>query len=105
MEKLSKWKKGMEEKRLGVNAGKTKVMQSRVSRFQSEDSGEYPCGVCRKRVASNSIRCVDCLRWVHKRGICISGKLKRNVDFHCRRCLEGENCLFQSVLLKEVVHD
>ena len=48
---------------LRVNAGKTKVrhMQCRVSRFQSEDSGEYPCGVCRKGVASNSIRCVQCL--------------------------------------------
>ena len=33
----------------------------------------------------------------------ISGKLKSNVDFHCRRCLEGENGLFQSVLLKENV--
>ena len=26
-----------------------------------------------------------------------------NVDFNCRRCLEGENGLFQSVLLNEVV--
>ena len=26
-----------------------------------------------------------------------------NTDFHCRRCLEGENGLFQSALLKEVV--
>ena len=25
------------------------------------------------------------------------------MDFHCRKCLEGENGLFQSVLLKEVV--
>ena len=33
----------------------------------------------------------------------ISGKLKSNADYHCRRCLEGENGLFQSVLLKEVV--
>ena len=32
-----------------------------------------------------------------------SGKLKGNVDFHCRRCLEGENDLFQSVLLKNIV--
>ena len=30
-------------------------------------------------------------------------KLKSNVDFHCRRCLVGENGLFQSVLLKVVV--
>ena len=27
----------------------------RVSRFQSEDSGEYPRGVCRKGVRDNSI--------------------------------------------------
>ena len=93
----------MEAKGLGVNAGKTKVMQCRVSRFQSEDSGEHPCGVCRKGVGDNSILCVECLRWVHKRCSGISGKLKSNVDFHCRRCLEGENGLFQSVLLKEVV--
>ena len=103
VEKLRKWKKGMEAKGLGVNAGKTKVMQCRVSRFQSEDSGEHPCGVCRKGVGDNSILCVECLRWVHKRYSGISGKLKSNVDFHCRRCLEGENSLFQSVLLKEVV--
>ena len=46
---------------------------------------------------------MECLRWVHKRCCGISGKLKSNTDFHCRRCLEGENGLFQSVLLKEVV--
>ena len=45
MEKLRKWQNGMEAKGLRVNAGKTKVMQCRVSRFQSEDSGEYPCNV------------------------------------------------------------
>ena len=46
---------------------------------------------------------MECLRWVHKRCSGISGKLKSNVDFHCRRCLEGEHGLFQSVLVKEVV--
>ena len=68
-----------------------------MSRFQSEDSGE---GVCTKRVGDYSIRCVE---WVHKRRSGISGKLKSNTDFHCRRCLEGENGLFQSVSLEEVV--
>ena len=52
MEKLRKWKNGMEAKGLRVNAGKTKFMQCRLGRFQSEDSGEYPCGVCRKGVAT-----------------------------------------------------
>ena len=43
MEKLRKWKKVMEAKGLRVNVGKTKVMQcySRVSKFQSEDSGKH----------------------------------------------------------------
>ena len=58
---------------------------------------------CRKRFASNSIRFVECLRWVHKRCGGISGKLKSNVYFYCRRCLKGDNGLFHSVVLKEVV--
>ena len=56
----------MEAKGLRVNVGKIKIMPCRVSRFQSEDSGKRPCGVCRTRVASNSILCVGCLRWVRK---------------------------------------
>ena len=54
LEKLRKWKNGMEAKGLRVNAGKTKVMRCWLSRFQSEDSGKHPCGVCRKGVGDNS---------------------------------------------------
>ena len=46
---------------------------------------------------------MECLRWVHKRCSGIAGKLKSNVVFHLERCLVGENGLFQSVLLIEVV--
>ena len=83
---------------------KDKNMWCKVSMGQAEDSGEHPCGVCRKGVGDNSILCMECLGWVHKKcsGI-IAGKLKSNVNFHCRRSLAGENGLFQSVLLKEVV--
>ena len=59
-----------------MNAGKTKVMWCRVSRVWSEDSGKRPCSVCRKGVASNSILCIECLRWVHKRCRGISRKVK-----------------------------
>ena len=38
LEKLRKLKKGMEINGLGVNSGKTKVMQCRVNSVQSEDS-------------------------------------------------------------------
>ena len=67
LEKVRKWKEGMEKKSLTVNAGKTKVMWCQVSKGQVEDSGEHPCGVCRKGVDDNSILCVECLRWVQKR--------------------------------------
>ena len=93
----------MEEKGLRVNVGKTKIMWCRLTMGQAEDSGEHPCGVCKKKVGDNSIFCVECRRWVHKRCSGISGNLKSYADFHYRRCLEGENGLSQSVSLKEVV--
>ena len=58
-----------------------------VSRFQSEDSGKHPCGVYRKGVGSNSILCVVS-RMGSLRCSGIKGKLKSNVDFRCRKCLE-----------------
>ena len=82
---------GMEKKGLRVNAGKTKIMWCRLSmRLRIL---EHPCSGCKKEVGDNLVFCVECLRWVHKRCSGISGKLKSNVDFHCRRCLEGENGL------------
>ena len=45
-----------------------------VSMGQAEDFGEHPCGVCRKEVGDNSIFCVECHRWVHKRCRGISRK-------------------------------
>ena len=56
-----------------------------------------------QELRATQYRCVECIRWVHQRCSGISGKLESNVDFHGRRCLKGENGLFQSVLLKEVV--
>ena len=55
MQKSRQWKKVMDAKGLRMNAGKPKVIQCRVSRFQSEDSGEHPCGVCRKELGDNTI--------------------------------------------------
>ena len=67
LEKVRKWKEGMEKKGLRVNTGKTKVMWCRLSMGQDKDSGKHPCGVCRKGVGNNSIFCLECHRWVHKR--------------------------------------
>ena len=58
-----------------------------------------------RELGDNSFLCVECLRWPvgSQKMLWHCRKLKSNVDFHCRRCLAGENGLFQSVLLKEVV--
>ena len=67
----------MEKKGMRVNARKTKIMWCRLRIL--DFSGEHSCGVCRKGVGDNSILCVKCLRWVHKRCSGISGKLKSNI--------------------------
>ena len=39
----------------------------------------------REGVCDNSILCMTRLRWIHKRYNSFSGKLKSNVNLHCRR--------------------
>ena len=101
MEKLRKWKTGMEAKGLRVNAGKTKVMQCRVSRFQSEDSGEHPCGACRKAaLVIIQSYAWSALQWVHKRCSGISGKLKSNADLSSQEMSGGWEYFHETVWWK-----
>ena len=48
--------------RFRVNIGKTKVMNCKVCVGQVENSGKYPCGVCREGVGRNSICCTSFAR-------------------------------------------
>ena len=76
----------MGQKGLRVNAGKSKVMICGDGLDLLESSGRFPCAVCCKGVSSNSIFCLGCKHWVHKK---CSG-LRRLVDdpnFRCARCL------------------
>ena len=52
LEKVRKWKEGMEKKGLRVNAGKTKIMWCRLSMGQAEDSGRC----ARKRRSRGTVR-------------------------------------------------
>ena len=61
---------------------------------------KYPCGVCRQGVGDNSIKCVACHKWIHKKCSGISGRLGYVADFRCRRCLDGDSA--PVVLLSEV---
>ena len=38
----------MEQKGLKVNMGKTKIMNCKVRQGQAENSGKFPCGICKK---------------------------------------------------------
>ena len=55
---IRQWKDGMEQRGLKVNMGKTKVMKCKVSQVQAENSGKFPCGICKKGVGRNAI-CVQ----------------------------------------------
>ena len=47
-------------------------------------------------VGDNSIKCVACHKWVHKRCSGISGRLGYVADFRCRRCLDGDSAQVRS---------
>ena len=87
--KFDRWKSAIEKKGLKVNMGKTKVMVSGeggervISRID-------PCGVCDKRVKANSVLCIGCQKWVHKRCSGVKCALKKvEGTFKCKRCVNG----------------
>ena len=83
LEKIKRWKQGMEEKGLRVNIDKTKVLLcSNVKRVVVK----WPCSVCGGEVGDNSIQCKVCKKWVHwKKCSKMPGKL-RKCDFTCPVC-------------------
>ena len=87
VERLLTWKEAMERKGLRVNASKTKIMICGTGLNQLQDSGNFPCAVCRTGVGSNSIFCSSCKHWVHKK---CSGlkRLTEDPNFRCSRCQE-----------------
>jgi hypothetical protein len=89
-DKLQKWKAGMEAKGLKMNVGKTKIMIGGENTGDVEESGKWPCGVCRKGVGRNSIQCMKCAKWVHKKCSGVKGSLQSvGGSFLCRRCVDG----------------
>ena len=56
LEKLNIWKKGLEEKGLRVDMGKTKIMVSgpQMDLLQKK-TGKYPCAACLSGKGNNSI--------------------------------------------------
>ena len=67
---------------------KTKIMESGINLDVLKKSGKYPCGVCLTGVGrTNAIQCDGCKCWVHKKCSGIKGRLLRESEFTCARCL------------------
>ena len=73
---------------LKVNLEKTKLLVRRGERGEVLQVGRYPCGVCGQGVGVNSILCISCNKWCHKRcpGL---GRLGPAVNFRCPTCVGG----------------
>ena len=93
-EKLRKWNECLKDNGLKINEDKTKVMCESFGTAITQVIGnvKHPCSVCLKGVGVNSIRCTQCIQWVHARCSRVKDSLK-NIEssFICRRC-KGELC-------------
>jgi len=58
--KINQWSSLLEQKGLRINMGKTNVMRSQVGADQTEESGKWPCRMCKKGVGRNSKQCCTC---------------------------------------------
>jgi len=50
----------MEDKRLDVNIGKTNVNRCKNGVGKVENTGKFACGIVKKGVETNSVRCTAC---------------------------------------------
>ena len=84
--RLKVWKEGMERKGLRVDMKKTEFMVSGPGLDLLRDSEALPCAVCRSGVGVNSIQCLQCMCWVHKKCSGVRGRLAEDPDYVCPRC-------------------
>jgi len=52
-----------------------------------QKAARRPCGVCGRGVGSNSIQCISCHKWVHKKSSGMNGRMYEVIrSFICRGC-------------------
>ena len=82
VEKIERWRKGLEAGGLRVNFGKTKITTCEIDAGQVKRSGKYSCGVCKKEGGRNSILCSKCKNWIHKRCRGDEGEIETRSTLH-----------------------
>ena len=86
VERAKAWKEGLESKGLYVNMIKTKFMASGLGLDILQDSGKFPCAVCRTGVGRSFIRCSKCKLWVHYKKCSDLKTLSEDLYYECPRC-------------------
>jgi len=104
-DKIRKWKKCLEDKGLKVNIAKTKVMRCSCDGGVVIKSGKHPCGMCGKGVGGNSIKCLKCKQWIHKRCSNVKGPLGSKTDYKCPKCIGARVGLARVALDSEMILD
>ena len=88
IKRLNEWKDNVENRGMRVNMNKTKVMISGEPQKQVQKAVRWPCGVCCRGVDSNSIQCISCQKWVHKKCSGIKDSMVKVIkSFTCKGCL------------------
>ena len=75
-------------KGLRVNMSKTKILLSNPQAECLIEPSKYPCGVCKKGVANNSIFCHHCKSWIHHCCSNIKGTLRTDPKMKCQKCCQ-----------------
>ena len=89
VEKFKSWKVALERRGMKVNMSKTKILVTGKETEQIR-SGRYPCGVCGRGVGINSVLCVECNLWCHKRCSGLQSVAKAS-NFVCPSCVRGDS--------------
>ena len=88
IKRLSEWKHNVENRGMGVNMTKTKVMISVEQQKVTHNAVRWPCGICGRGIVNNSIQCTSCQKWVYRKCSDIEGSMyKVMTTFVCRGCV------------------
>ena len=82
----TRWKEALQERGIKINVNKTKAFYTRRN-FVRMQMRKYPCSVCGKEVGRNSEQSTKCQHWVHKKCFGVHGRLTKEKDFTCKKCI------------------
>ena len=89
IEKVKRWRAGLEENGLRINLCKTKIMKCCDVSHQVEQSCKFPCEICGKGVGSNSIKCTSCTAWIHKSVVLLRVDFRMWLIFSSVPCVQA----------------